>query len=264
MLLRWHCIAGVIERHVLLQFRDLYRIIDNFYWPMFDVILWGFMSLWVTERDVNRSPEIMLAILGGVFLWNMLYRSSLEISVNLTEELWSRNLINLFSTPLTISEWLCSLLMMGVIRVLMTVTVLSAAIFFIFNINVFSIGLPILWCILLQMISGWSIGIVCAALIIYWGHTVQSLPWPMGWFFAPFCGAFAPIEVMPAWIQKVSAFIPMTYTFKAMRGAIAGEPIEFFLLKGLVLNLFYLMCALFLFFYLFKLSKVYGLERLED
>ena len=263
MNLRLRSISGMIQRHLLIQFRDLYRIIDSFYWPIFDMLLWGYMSEWVSKKDGTHSPVFMISVLGGIFLWNILYRASLEVSVNVVEENWSRNLINLFSTPMSIWEWLAALLTLGIIRVMITILVCAGAVWLLWSINLFNVGTPLVWCIIMQLISGWIIGIFSASLFIYWGYKVQSLPWPLGWFFAPFSGVFYPVEVLPLWMQKMSTLLPMAYTFRAWRGAVVGEYVTPLLVRALMLNVVYFIAVCALFAFMFKRSKIHGLAQLE-
>ncbi len=50
-------------------------------------------------------------------LWDVLFRGQLGLSMSFLEEMWSRNLGQLFVTPLRPYEWVLSLLAMSLIRV---------------------------------------------------------------------------------------------------------------------------------------------------
>src|SRR5437762_2864483 len=44
------------------------------------------------------------------------WRAQREISTGLLEELWNKNLINIFVSPLTFSEWLISIFIVSIIK----------------------------------------------------------------------------------------------------------------------------------------------------
>jgi len=81
----------------------------------------------------------------------------------------------------------------------------------------------------------------------------------------PFSGAYYPIEVLPAWAQKVSAMLPMSYVFTGMRQYVLhNQSPAPLLLKGYLLSTVYAIGAIALFVYCFKRSKQNGLARLID
>ena len=89
-------IAAVIQRHLLVLFRDASRLAELFYWPLFDIILWGFATTWFGQNSENNQA-LVLSTLSCLVLWQVVYRTSQDICLSLIEEVWSRNLINLFS-----------------------------------------------------------------------------------------------------------------------------------------------------------------------
>jgi ABC-2 type transport system permease protein len=263
-MISWYCVKALIERHLLLQFRDFYRIVDNFYWPVMDLMLFGFVTIWMAGGSQGDQSMIVM-VLGGLFLWNVLYRSALEISVNMLEELWSRNLMNLFTVPLTQNDWLCALLALGFIRVGIVVCLYIFSLWWIFSINLLAFGWPLLIFIALQILSGWWLGMLCMAALFYWGQRAQSLAWVSGWLLAPFSGALYPIDVLPLWMQKVSVIFPMTYTFKAFRLFASSGVLEHsWVMLSLFLNGILCALALLAFHRSFENTKRYGLETIQE
>src|SRR3954449_11036986 len=92
------------------------RTLELLYWPTLQMLIWGFMS---QSRAQNTSyvAQAFGVLLAAVMLWDLLFRSQLGLSISFLEEMWSRNLGQLFVTPLRPYEWLISLLAMSVIRV---------------------------------------------------------------------------------------------------------------------------------------------------
>ena len=62
-------------------------------------------------------------MLTGVVFWQVVWRANYEISVNLLEEFWNQNLVNLFATPLNVWEWSVSLVVLGLLKNVLTLIV---------------------------------------------------------------------------------------------------------------------------------------------
>ena len=259
----WHRISALLERHLLLQFRDLYRIVDNFYWPLMDILLFGFTSIWLTKQSGGDERNVLI-MLGGLFLWNILMRTYMECGVNVLEEMWNQNLLNLFTVPFTLYDWVAALGVLGFLRCILITFTFACAFWIIFGIKITSFGLPLIIFIILQMLAGWAFGLFCVAALFYWGQKAQTLAWAGGWLLAPFSGALYPIEVLPPWMQKISAFLPTSYTFKAFRtymqnGMLDIQSIAISFVGNLIVMAFtFALCVS-----IFNKAKEYGLERLQ-
>src|SRR4029078_6120576 len=98
-------------------------------------------------------------LLGAVILWDALFRSQLGLSISFLEEMWSRNLGQLFVTPLRPYEWVVSLLIMSLIRV--TIGVVPAALLAIplYDYSIFAMGLPLVAFLLVLMAVSWGLGL---------------------------------------------------------------------------------------------------------
>ena len=113
-------IKAVILRHIILTFRDFHRFIDLIYWPLLEIVIWGFTARWVQSSQEGQSSQISLALLTALIFWQVILRAQFEISLGFLDELWSHNLINLFSTPIKLSEWIIAVTIVGVVKCLFT------------------------------------------------------------------------------------------------------------------------------------------------
>ncbi|MBV8592680.1 MAG: hypothetical protein JOZ27_00095, partial [Caulobacteraceae bacterium] len=101
-------IAAVLLRIVYLYRGSPQRVFPMFVWVAVDILLWGFLTRYlnsVSGGGVNFVP----ALLGAVLLWDFLTRVMQGVTMAFFEDVWSRNFLNLFATPLTISEYLAGL-----------------------------------------------------------------------------------------------------------------------------------------------------------
>ena len=118
-------IGAMVLRHVYILRRSWPRLLELMYWPTVQVLLWGFMTQFLLTNS-SWLVQASGALLAGVLLWDVLFRSQLGVTISFLEELWSRNLGHLFISPLRPHELCLSLMLMSAIRTL--VGVLPAAI----------------------------------------------------------------------------------------------------------------------------------------
>lgn len=256
-------IKAIVLRHVILTFRDFHRFIDLIYWPILEIVIWGFTARWVQGNQV-QPIQVSFILLTALVFWQVLLRAQLEVSFSFLDELWSHNLVNLFSTPLQLSEWIIAVMIIGFLKCIFTFIFGVAIIYILYLLNIIKLGFILLVFLFLMICSGWTIGFLTTAAVAYWGQKIQTLAWVMGWFFAPFSGVFYPISVLPYWAQIISASLPMSYLFEGIRTLITtGIVPTKMLFICLGLNAIYLALALLVFKVAFEKSKVYGLARLE-
>lgn len=261
--MNFYRIKAVIMRHVLAMYKDMARIIDIVYWPLIDAIIWGFTSIWM-QKDQAGSSNFALILLTSLAFWNVVFRSNIDISLSLLEELWYRNVVNLFSTPMLLSEWVAGMMCLGLVRSAFVFLYSAFIIWMIYGLNILTIGFSIIPFFLLLMISGWSIGFFISSFLIYWGQKVQTFVWAIGWLFALFSAVFYPLEVLPRWVQIIGKILPTSYIFEAVRLKVSTGIFSTYLVSvGLILNIFYLFLTILFFNFMFNKSKNVGLARLE-
>lgn len=237
---------------------------DSFYWPAVDILLWGLTSVYIEKSGVNM-PQIVLMILSGLVLWMVVWRSQYEITINLLEELWSSNLVNLFSTPLKVSEWIIAVAILGLLKMGITISFAGLLVWLLYKIDVlFELGWQLLPFMVLLLMFGWAVGFLVAGLIVRFGMRIQALSWTVIYIMAPFSAVFYPLNTLPEWAQKVAAWVPTSYIFEGMRLVLAGGRIDQMnLVKSAGLTLVYLVLSILFFLFCFKQSKKTGLARLE-
>jgi ABC-2 type transport system permease protein len=256
-------IGAMIMRHLYLFPRTLERWSESIYWPVIDLVIWGLTTRWV-ENAQSGVPHLALIVLSGVVYWQIVWRANYEISVNLLEEIWSQNLVNLFATPLNVWEWSVSLVALGMLKNLLTIIVGAGTVWLLYHLNIFAVGWMILPFLFSLMMSGWFMGFTGAALIIQYGKGIQSIAWIAGFALAPFSAVYYPVSVLPTWAQYVAQCLPMTYIFEGMRQILRGESMPLAdLLISFGLNIFYLALSILFFGHMFEKSRERGLARLE-
>lgn len=217
--MKLHRITAVIVRHLYLYRRSLPRIMEIFYWPFLDLVIWGFITLYLA-RSPNQVPGFVTFFLGALILWDILFRSQQGITISFLEELWARNLMNLFASPLKSSEFLVATMAMSVMKVTAVSIVMGICAVLFYSYNVLIIGVWLVPFVLNLVITGWIIGVFTTSLIMRFGQEAEVLAWSMVFLFQPISCVFYPIEVLPAWLQMIAWVNPATHIFEGMRGVL--------------------------------------------
>lgn len=255
-------VMAVMVRHFYNFRHNWDRISDNFYWPAIDILLWGLTSQYLLK--VGQLPNIALILLTGLVYWQIVWRSQYEITTNLLEEMWSRNMVNFFASPLTVGEWIVGVVLLGVAKMAVSVGFASLLAFLLYAVNVYTVGFMFVPYMVLLLMMGWFVGFLVAGVIVSFGTRVQTLAWAGVYLLAPFTGIFYPIAILPDWAQQVARFVPASYVFEGMRKFLTDGTVSWgSLLTSFGLNVVYLLLAISLFVYLFNRRKKYGLSRLE-
>ena len=254
-----HRILAIMLRHLYLYRRSLSRLMEIFYWPMLDLFLWGFITLFL-ERFDAEMPHFLAFFLGALILWDILYRSQQGISISFLEEVWSRNLLNLFVSPLRPGEFLIATMAVSIFKLFTASLLLMVMAWLLYSFNILVLGLALLPFVLNLMIFGWAIGVVTAAVILRFGQKAEMMAWGLAFLFQPVSAVFYPVSVLPEWLQTIAWWIPATPVFEGMRGVIlTGEFPLAELIRAASLNALYLFAATCFFYYTFRVAKEKGL-----
>ena len=100
-----HRIGAMILRYWYLLLSSWPRLLELLYWPVLQVITWGFLQTYIAQ-NANFFARAGGTLIGAVILWDILFRGQLGFSISFLEEMWARNLGNLMMSPLKPIEFL--------------------------------------------------------------------------------------------------------------------------------------------------------------
>jgi ABC-2 type transport system permease protein len=211
-----------------------------------DLFLWGITSSYFRAISDNGS-QFVVFIVCGILLWILTWRAQFEITNNVLAELWDKNLINIFVSPLSFAEWIISGLLMGILKGAISIIFASIAAYLMYNVNILQFGWYLVPFSILLIMAGWWIGLIIAAILMRYGTKVQTLAWALVWAVAPFSALYYPISYLPGWAQVVAYAIPTSYVFEAERQFLSTGTVNFTMLGiSFLLNCLYLTIALFI------------------
>ncbi len=234
-------------------------MMEIFYWPFLDLVIWGFISVYLM-RFQGQLSEVVTFFLGALILWDILFRAQQGITISFLEEIWARNLMNLFASPLKPSEFLAATMVISVCKVLAVSVVLVVCARLFYSYNLFMMGLWLVPFILNLVMTGWIIGVLTTALIMRFGQEAEVLAWSTVFLFQPISCVFYPMEVLPRWLQVVAWMNPAAHVFEGMRAVLTstGSP-SVHLLWATGMNLLFLVMVISAFHRMFEFCRDRGL-----
>ncbi|MDH4230013.1 MAG: ABC transporter permease [Nitrospirota bacterium] len=251
-------IGGLTLRYFYLYRGSLPRLLEQLYWPVVDLLVWGFVTIYLSRFE-GTLPNFMAYFLGGLVLWDILFRSQVGVSVAYLEEIWSRNLLNLFVSPLRPIELLLASMGTAVMRVVFTASVSVTIAWLFYGFNLFVMGIWVAAFMGALMLMGWALGIFISALVMRFGQGAESLAWGLIFLVQPVAAVFYPVSVLPLPLQYVSAGIPASHVFEGMRQVLDGGPAPLSnLLWAYLLGVVYMGLALTFFYAILREARREG------
>ncbi len=240
----FHVIQALVMRYIYLYGRNRVRLIELFFWPTVDLLVWGNLSMFLEGSRSEHMPSFIPMLIGGVILWDVVFRAQQGVAISFLEDVWTRNLLNIFVAPVRPVEYVAAGYIVGFLRVVVTVTVLSvlAAVFYSFNILQFHWHLVPFFGML--MMFGWSLGLISTALITRWGQAAESLAWAVPFLIQPVAAVYYSLSTLPGWAQSLGKCLPCTPVFEGMRAIIRGEGIDWSMMRlALFTNVLWMIIA---------------------
>jgi len=251
-------IGALLLRHAYLMRSSPTRLFDLMYWPLLQMVVWGFITVFLA-RHSSWMVQAGGVLIGAVLLWDVLVRGQFGMTLSLLEEMWSRNLANLFVSPLRTIEFALSLMILSMLRSLFGVVPAALLAIPLFAYSIFDLGpaLVAFWAVLTMF--GWGVGLVISAALIRFGLAAESYAWASIFVLAPVSGVYYPIDTLPAWLRPISWALPSTHVFEGMRAVMIDHVFRWGLLgSALALNVIYLALGIGLFLLAFRSARQRG------
>jgi len=256
--MKLHRINALVIRHLYLFQRSIPRLMDLFYWPIMELVLWGFISVYIDKLNISGFNAVTV-LMGAIIFWDLLSQSQKAVSIAFLEDVWERNFLNIFVTPLRISEFLASTMLLGLFRIIIVGIVMGVLALFMFKFNILVFGLYLVPFMLNLLIFGTTLGLFTTAIILRYGTSAQILAFGFLFLIQPFSAVFYPVSVLPHSLQIVSYLLPSTYVFEGTRQVIAtGTMSGNLLLLSFLTNIIYLIIVVWFFFRMFAKVKEKG------
>ena len=210
-------VGALILRYLFLYTRNWVRLAEVVFWPMMELVTWGYVTAHF-EKAANATSSAPFAwLLGGVIFWDVMFRSQQGVAMSFLEDVWSRNLLNVFVAPVRPVEYLSAAFGVGMVRIALTVIVLTVLSWAFFGFHLLNLGPSLVPFFGDLLIFGWSIGIFATSLIMRYGQAAESLAWAVPFLIQPLTAVYYDVTDMDPWLQPVALSLPSTHVFEGMR-----------------------------------------------
>jgi ABC-2 type transport system permease protein len=260
----WGRVHALVLRYLYGIQHDVPRLFDIFFWPLIDLFVWGFLTVYLAQMRAGAYVALSWLI-GGIIFWTLLYRSSQDVDVQILEDIHARNFLNLFASPLQLREFVAALLIVTTLKVLLTFLLLAGLALVCYAFNVFTLGVYLVPYHTTLFLFGWALGLVVAGLIVRFGSRVQIFAWGSAFLIQPISAVFYPVDVLPQPLATIAWFNPATYVFEGLRAVLLTGtfPLDQWLVS-LGLSSLTLVASGWLFAVLFAQARARGmLARLD-
>lgn len=236
-------VAGMSLRYAYLYKRSLPRLFEIVFWPVMDLLVWGFLTAYLV-RETADPPAFITFLIGAMIFWDIMYRSQQGVTLPFLEDMWGRSILNVFISPVRPVEMLAATVIVALVKIAITTAFLSVLAYSFYSFDILSMGFYLVPFFANLLITGWAVGLVTTALIIRWGQAAEALAWGVPFLLQPFSAVFYPVAVLPTWLQPISLALPTTHVFEGMREVVqTGAPSWSHLLGAFGLNILWIAMA---------------------
>ncbi len=252
-------IYAMVLRHVYLYRGSWPRLAELTYWPLMQMLTWGLLSQFLLTNS-SLVAQAFGVFIAAVLLWDVLFRGNVGVAVSFLEEMWARNLGQLFASPLRPWEWAVALVTVALLRVVVGVVPAAVLCIPLYHYSIFDMGLPLLGFFANLMAFGAAAGVAVSAIVLRYGMGAENLAWVAIFAVAPLTGVYYPVATLPGWIQPFAWALPSTYVFEGMRDVLLNNVFRTdYFIYAVLLNIAYSAAAVMVFLHIFRIARVRGL-----
>ena len=251
--------GAIVLRQAYLLAGSPARIVPLFAWVAIDIVLWGFITRYlnsITASGFNFVP----ALLGAVLLWDFMVRVMQGVTTTFFEDVWTRNFLNVFATPISVAEYVTGLVVSSIATSLVGLAVMAILASAAFGLSFLIYGLMLVPFLLVLFLLGIALGIAGSAIVLRLGPVAEWFVWPIPAVLSPFAGVFYPLSTLPQWMRFCSRVFPASYVFEGMRGVLASRDVSMgTLILGGGLSILYILLAGWFFSHIYRHAVRTGL-----
>lgn len=252
-------LGAILLRQFYLYRGSVARTVPLFAWVAIDMMLWGFMTKFlgsITQSGYQFVP----ALLGAVLFWDFMSRVMQGVTISFFEDVWSRNFLNIFASPITVPEYVGGLMISSIATSLIGVLVMVIVATVAFGLSFAVYGAMLIPFIFVLLLFGMALGIAAVALVLRLGPAAEWFVWPIPALLSPFAAVYYPVATLPVWMRWISHLLPPSYVFEGMRAVVSGQHFDSSLLFiSVAMAIGYVLLAFWVFTWVFRYAVRTGL-----
>jgi ABC-2 type transport system permease protein len=219
-----HSLAIVLRQYYLMR-GSVSRLVPLFAWVTLDVVLWGFITKYLSHIASIGTGAIPM-LLGAVLMWDFFTRVMQGLTTTFFEDVWARNFLNLFASPIGTGEYITGLVIASIITSTIALIVMLVLAFVAFGLSFLAFGPILVPFLAVLFVFGIALGVLACSIVLRLGPSSEWFVWPIPMLMSPFVGVFYPLATLPDWMRAISHALPPSYVFENLRALVAGRPVS--------------------------------------
>ncbi len=215
-------VGAVVRRHAIVLRRAPNRWFEISFWPVMDVLLWGSLGAFIAKENHSSQASTPYLLAGIVLFWTFT-QAQFSIALGVNEETWTRNILNVLTTPVTEVEYVVGVALFGLVKLALCLTTLTVATIAFFGFDLSQVGWSVVPITGLLVLNGWAMAMLLVGLVLRFGQSAEILIFGFNYVLLAFSGVFFPARALPAGLQHVASVLPTTKAFAALRAVLAGR-----------------------------------------
>lgn len=220
----WLRVRTVVRRHRYVLRRSPHRWFEIAVFPVVDVLLWGSLGAFVAQEN-GASRAGVPYLLAGIMLFHFLFQTQIAVSTGFLEETWTRNLLNMMTTPLREVEYVAGLALYGLMKLVAAMAMVSLAAIGLYGFGLGAVGWGLVPLAAVLVVLGWAFALLMVGLLLRYGQSAEILVWASTFLLLAISGVFNPVDALPGAVQPLARNLPTTHVFTAMRTLLGDEAI---------------------------------------
>ena len=218
----WLRVRTVVRRlsYVVARSPDRWFLVVVF--PFIDVILFGSIGAFVAQEGGSTRAAAPY-LLAGIMLNHFVFQTEVSMATGFMEETWSRNVLNMMTTPLREMEYLVALTLLSLAKLAGAMATVSIAALVFYGFGLAELGWGLIPLGVSLTLAGLAMGLWMIGLLLRYGQSAEIFTWATSFLVLALSGVFNPIRAIPGPLQPVSRLLPTTYAFEAGRALLDGD-----------------------------------------
>src|SRR3989338_10781618 len=132
-----HRIKGILLLSWYYQKNSIEAWVDSLWWSLISIFVYGYMALYFAGGGSGEKAQFILL---GFLFWDVTRLAQETITLAVLRDIWSRNLSNVFTTPVTIFEFFTAELIFGLLKTVSVFAISACLASFIYGFNILTFG----------------------------------------------------------------------------------------------------------------------------
>ena len=109
------------------------------------------------------------------------------------------------------------------------------------------------------IVFGTTLGLLVTSGLLRFGPAFENTAWSSLYLLAPLGCVYYPLSILPEWLQILAKGLPLVYIFEEARSILVNDIVNYKnIVTALVLNLFYFLSAIIIFYLAFAGARKKG------